>query len=117
MTRCFFVGKVKVGESVKEAALRETWEESGFAASQLRIVSDFRHDITYRVRGYTKKVTYFLAELVDPEAEVKLSRREHFAYKWVTLSAAKEVANYKSIQTLLREAEACLTSGSTVASK
>ena len=113
----FFAGKVKVGESVKEAALRETWEESGFAASQLRIVSDFRHDITYRVRGYTKKVTYFLAELIDPEAEVKLSRREHSAYKWVTLSAAKEVANYKSIQMLLREAEACLTSGSKVASK
>ena len=97
-------GKVKDGETVEEAALRETWEESGFAASQLRRVDGFRRDIDYRVRGYTKRVTYFLAELIEPEADVSLSSREHVAFKWATLSDVKKTVKYRDIASVIRAA-------------
>ena len=98
-----FAGKLDFGESVEEAALRETWEESGFAESQLRLISGFRRDATYHVRGFNKRVTYFLAELVDPEAEVRLSR-EHCAFKWVTVEEAKQIANYRDIPVVIQAA-------------
>lgn len=56
-------GHMEAGETERETALRETWEETSVHAE---IVGDFRRDNTYTLRhGGMKRVTYFLARFAD----------------------------------------------------
>lgn len=44
---CFPGGKIEAGESPKECALRETWEEIGIAREKIRIVNRLDTVVTY----------------------------------------------------------------------
>ena len=56
-------GHVELGESEKETALRETWEETSIKPI---LNSAFRYEISYRMdNGNDKTVVYFLADFQD----------------------------------------------------
>ncbi|XP_076751016.1 purine phosphoribosyltransferase family protein Apf [Xylocopa sonorina] len=95
-------GHVDPGESDMETALRETEEEAGFSASDLKIFKDVKQELTYIVNGKPKIVIYWLAELLNNEKPVRLSD-EHQAFKWLPLEEACQVAEYQEMQDALKK--------------
>lgn len=59
-----------------------------------------QQELKYLVQGKDKRVVYWLAELRDPEKEVRLSE-EHLDMKWVDYENAIELANYKDFVEML----------------
>ncbi|CAG9858668.1 unnamed protein product [Phyllotreta striolata] len=96
-------GHVDPGETeLMTTALRETEEESGLLKSDLKIYMECKRETTYMVKGKPKDVHYFLAELINSKAEVKLSD-EHQDYKWLPLNEACTLASFKEMQDTLKE--------------
>lgn len=78
-------------------AVRETEEESGFLKDDLKIYENCKKVLNYKVNGAPKIVIYWLAELINPNAKVKLSD-EHQDYKWLNVEEACKYAEYKDLQ-------------------
>ena len=101
-------GHVDPGEDEFETALRETREEAGYSRQDLEIFEGFKKELNYDVvkRGVSlpKRVTYWLARLVDPEKPVKLSD-EHRDLRWLPLKQACELSGYKDMNEVLTECE------------
>lgn len=93
-------GHVDPGESDLETAYRETREESGLEQSDIKVYEDTKKTLNYKVKGKPKVVHYWLAELVNPSAKVKLSN-EHQDFKWLSLKEACELSGYKDMQDVL----------------
>ncbi len=79
-------GHSEENESLLETALRETEEETGIAAEQIRIDPGFQFDVeypvTYKRHGdqiFTKRVRYFLGYL---DTKPDLSITEHESARW-----------------------------------
>ncbi|XP_056294012.1 bis(5'-nucleosyl)-tetraphosphatase [asymmetrical] isoform X2 [Pseudoliparis swirei] len=100
-------GHVDPGEDDLTTALRETKEEAGLGAEQLQVVDGFERELRYEVRGKTKEVLYWLAELRDPGAAVTLSH-EHQDHRWARLEEACSLARHQDMQDTLRAAHAHL---------
>ncbi|XP_022203603.2 bis(5'-nucleosyl)-tetraphosphatase [asymmetrical] [Nilaparvata lugens] len=97
-------GHLDPGEDEMQAALRETVEESGLSAESLAIDKKFHKQLVYEAFGKQKTVSYWLAEIVDKNATVKLSS-EHQAFEWCTIEKALDKVEYEDTKSLLREAE------------
>lgn len=78
-------GHVDGGESDIECALRELVEETGITADDIEIVSGFRFENHYQVRGkrdgklYNKTLVIFLGRL---KRDVPIQVSEHPEYQW-----------------------------------
>lgn len=68
----------------------------------MKIYENCKKTLQYQVNGKPKVVIYWLAELVNPNASVKLSD-EHQNFKWMKLQEACELAGYKDMQETLNE--------------
>ncbi len=115
----FAKGHVEAGETLVEAAQRETYEETHIRPS--RFVAGFhrRTFFWYRAKGtererrlregralfILKTVHFFLAEV--PNVPTKLSH-EHVDLAWLSPSEAIERATFENGKCLIREAENCL---------
>ncbi|XP_002736206.1 bis(5'-nucleosyl)-tetraphosphatase [asymmetrical]-like [Saccoglossus kowalevskii] len=97
-------GHVDPGESDKVTALRETEEEAGLTAAHFKMIEDFKKVLKYNVKGRLKTVVYWLAELVDRNVAVKLSK-EHQRYEWLEIDKACDIAKYVEMQEALRDAD------------
>lgn len=91
------------GEDDLTTALRETKEEAGLGAEDLRVIDGFLQELHYEVRGRPKEVLYWLAELRDPGTAVTLSD-EHQDYRWARLEEACSLAQHRDMQDTLRAA-------------
>jgi bis(5'-nucleosidyl)-tetraphosphatase len=94
-------GHVDPGETEMTTAIRETVEESGLKKGDLKIYEDVKRILNYKVNGKPKVVTYWLAELVNPQAKVKLSE-EHQDYKWLNIDEACVYGKYPDLQESLK---------------
>ncbi|KOC68062.1 Bis(5'-nucleosyl)-tetraphosphatase [asymmetrical] [Habropoda laboriosa] len=95
-------GHVDPGESDIETALRETEEEAGLFATDLKIIEDAREELNYIVNGKPKIVIYWLAELLNSDKPVQLSH-EHQAFKWLPLDKACSLAKHQNLQNVLKK--------------
>ena len=97
-------GHPERGESLKEAALRETAEECFLTPS--RVYGDFQISEEYDIRkgnsSIHKKVSYFLGE-VPPDAVAFLSY-EHAEALWLPLDRARSLA-FEELGSVLAQAE------------
>jgi len=100
-------GRLEPQEDEIEAALRETFEETGI--SQLLPVAGFRETTSYTVRRNgqekAKTVAYFLAEA--RECDVVLSA-EHTDYQWLDLTEAAARLTFDSSHRILMKADTLL---------
>ena len=99
----WIAGHVEAGESELETAYRETAEEAGLQKHHLQRIDGFEKVLQYEVRGQTKKVFYWLAQLCDPDTPVIISS-EHHQFAWFPLDAAVQNAAFPDMQKLLYEA-------------
>ncbi|XP_037663746.1 bis(5'-nucleosyl)-tetraphosphatase [asymmetrical]-like [Choloepus didactylus] len=102
-------GHVEPGENDLEAALRETWEETGIEAGQLTIIEGFRRELNYVARKKPKTVIYWLAKGKDYDVEIHLSPK-HQAYRWLRLDEACQLAQFKEMKEVLQEGHQFLCS-------
>ena len=109
-------GGVEPGESDRQAAVRELWEESGIGREQISLRPDFREEERYvftQGRGderilIVKKVVYFLA--CTDEERVTISR-EAEEYRWATYDEALRLIRFPGKRHVLEVAEAVLGDG------
>ena len=99
-------------ENYLDAAIRETEEESGLVEHKDYEIVDknFSIEINYPVKNKLKKVVYWLAQMKDPETQVRLSD-EHIDLKWVVLSEAIDLVKYETMSSVLMQAEEYLKKG------
>ena len=99
-------GNIKDPETPRMAAVRETEEETGLSAGQLRIVEGFEESVKwfYRFNGepVRKRVTYFLAET---EVEGVRISEEHVGSRWLSYEDALGTLKYRNSKKLLKKAE------------
>lgn len=97
-----FVGHVDPGETDEMVtALRETEEEAGLKAADLKIYENSKKVLVYTVKKYPKTVIYWLAELINPHTNVILSD-EHQDMKWLQLQEACVLGKYQDLQEMLK---------------
>lgn len=110
-------GKVESGETHKEAALRETKEETGI--SSVEIVPGFRERISFTFKREKKKihksVTFFLGE--TQKRKVRLGTKYHKGYLWLKAKTAISRLRFKKQKDLIRKAEEFLNGKSVKADK
>jgi len=105
-------GGVDEGETVRAAALRELFEETGITESELTMVPEFERTEDYRFTSgrsdrrslIHKQVTYFLA--ATSKQAITLSAKESSEYAWLTLPEALKRLRYKERRKLLQDAAA-----------
>ena len=99
-------GHIEEGESVKEAALRELFEETGIEEDEIKIRSGFRevnkYHFKYEGEVIFKIVIYFLAQ--TKKETVKVSH-EHTDFKWVDFNQAMNLMPYKNAREIVKKAK------------
>ena len=102
------LGHAEEGESLLTTALRETEEETHLKPNQLRLLDVPPISISYLVKSKPKEVTYFLAELVNPDQPIVLSE-EHQAYKWCNFESSLHIAEFEEMKSVLKKARDILS--------
>ena len=104
----FVKGKVEQGETLREAALRETKEETGI--SDIEFIDGFEESVEYDFRfkneDIHKKVIFFLAK--TSEKKISLSH-EHNDYLWLGYNDALKKTTFKNAKNILSKANEFLS--------
>lgn len=98
-------GHLEEGEDLRQGALRETLEETGYSLQLSDLRADFADTAMYQpMNGVWKRVVNFLArEAVDP-AGLQRSE-EHTEARWLTLTEALKLLEFEALRrTLIRAA-------------
>ena len=96
-------GRLEPGETNYQAAVRETAEETGLREHQLKVVDGFQRVLHYTSYNKLKDVTYWLAELLDGEAHIILSK-EHTEFQWLSLNEACINMHYEDMKKAVTDA-------------
>ena len=97
-------GHVEMGESERQTAVREVFEET---AVKIEIRCDFRHPVFYRPRPGTKKeVVYFLA--LTNQEETRPHEGETVLAKWIPVEEAVKLLAHENDRRVLSHALAYL---------
>lgn len=104
-------GHIEAGESEMDAALRETYEETG--VRDIRPVTGFRKVISYHfyrgVRPVFKENVYFLARAAYREPVLS---SEHTKAHWFSYPKARERLSFEDMRCILDQAQEFLDKGS-----
>ena len=96
----FSKGHIEEGESEKDAAMREIFEETGLPVT---FIPGFRKVTMYSPRsGVTKTVVYFLAK--SEKMDVICQPEEIIQYKWQSYSKTAFTLRHESDRSILRSA-------------
>ncbi len=93
-------GHVEVGESERETALREVYEEAGL---NVKLLDGFRESISFSPReNVSKTVVFFLGEAGNNNVRYVLDEME--SHKWLSFEGAFQKLSFDNSRDLLRKA-------------
>jgi bis(5'-nucleosidyl)-tetraphosphatase len=98
-------GKLEKGESDRDAALREVYEETGI--KDISLFDGFEHEVQYSFKvhsGEIEKTFICFLGKVERDVEVTISK-EHVGYSWLAPEAAEKMLEHKNLQQVLIAAE------------
>ena len=95
-------GHVEYGESERETALREVFEECGL---NVILSDDFRAEYTFRTLDETDKTSVFFAGYFDKDAAVKIQQEEVIGDWLLSYEDAMNKLNWEQDREILRKAE------------
>ena len=102
-------GHIEKGESEKDTALREVYEETGVTTT---LIDGFRETYNYLINGFIrKKAVYFLARF--DEKDICMNIREISEYKLLSFDEAMKTLNFKHDRDILEKAEDLLSEKNT----
>ena len=94
-------GHLEGSEDGVEAALRETFEETGLTYDKIDLVDGFQELISYQSRSRRfKTVVFFLGNVNDSSAQVNISS-EHSDFAWKSLTEALQMVEMDIVRQLL----------------
>jgi 8-oxo-dGTP pyrophosphatase MutT (NUDIX family) len=94
-------GHLEGSENGFDAAIRETYEETGISFEQIDVIDGFQELISYQSRSRRfKTVVFYLAKVVNSEVKIRLSS-EHNDYAWTNLSEALGLVQLESVKKVL----------------
>ena len=94
-------GHIEYGETEKQTALREVYEETGV---HTEIIDGFRESYNYKINNFIKKkAIYYLAEF-EPE-KIQMDIMEISEYHLLTYEEAMSMLNFKHDKKVLEKAE------------
>ena len=107
-------GGVEPGETEREAAERELWEETGLAADEIELGDGFREEERYYFtlgqgsgrRLVMKRVAYFLARARTDRIRIS---HEASDFRWVAYAEARRLVRFRAKQEVLDRAERWLS--------
>ncbi|CDR95125.1 DIADENOSINE 5,5-P1,P4-TETRAPHOSPHATE PYROPHOSPHOHYDROLASE MUTT [Babesia bigemina] len=97
-------GRLDPGETFKDAAFRETWEESGLRKELIEVDESFKEVLRYKAHDRDKECVYYLGKLTDPDSKITLSH-EHIDHAWVSASNINEYCDKESLCNMIAHAE------------
>lgn len=99
-------GHIEEGESIKETALRELFEETGIRPEDIEISEEFKEFNKYHFKKdeetIFKIVIYFLAETKRETVEIS---HEHTDYKWVGFEEAMKLMPFEDAKNVVKKAK------------
>ena len=99
----FVKGKMETGESARQTAIRETYEETGI--KDLEFVDGFeesiRYDFKFRGELIHKKVIFYLAKTHTTHVEIS---HEHLGFSWLNYEDAVKKTTYDNARRVLSRA-------------
>lgn len=99
-------GHVEAGESERQTALREIYEETGVTTD---IIEGFRESYNYLINGFVKKkAVYFLASF--EEKDIQMNIREISEYRLLSFEDAYAILNFKHDKDILKKADKFINS-------
>jgi bis(5'-nucleosidyl)-tetraphosphatase len=100
-------GHLEEGESPREAAIRELFEETGI--KNITWIEGYNEKITYTYMKFgklsTKEVTFFLARTTQKKVTIS---DEHQNHVWLPYEQAVEKMTFENAKNLVRKAESYL---------
>ncbi|RYZ70857.1 MAG: NUDIX domain-containing protein [Proteobacteria bacterium] len=94
-------GGIEEGESPKQGALREAWEETGFDPFEAMQVLGHRFEYESRWGKVEEEAFYFFA--VPGLPEPKLDVREHTDFRWTKLTEVESFIRHESQLEVIRK--------------
>lgn len=91
-------GKVEAGESINEALIRETWEETHIKLAESDIL--FFDKVYVRYPNFDFNF-YIFHSLLDKRPNVKINNKEHQNFKWISPQQALK-------ENLIRDLDGCI---------
>lgn len=96
-------GAVEAGETLEEAVIRETKEESGYDIEITGIYSV--REALFTERGHHAVLFTFLANIVGGEMKISDPDEEIIEVQWMDLETANECMNYLPIKLKIKNRE------------
>ena len=88
-------GRIEAGESLEQAAVRETFEETGYRVACIKGLSmDRRYDFEWDAKVYDCHTTYVAAELLSLDPEAVQDAPYNLGAHWVSVDVLPEVLGY-----------------------
>lgn len=94
-------GHVEYGETERQTALREVFEETGL---KIQIIEGFKEQVEYKPNPYIEKKVIYFVGVVDNEQKVVLQEEEIFDSIWCPLNECSNRLTFKNDKALVLKA-------------
>lgn len=75
--------------------------KTGIAKFFVHVEKDFEHIVSFLIHNLDARVVYYLAELVNPDTDVRPPRKFYSDYRWAPFEEAYGLLKFDNLQSTL----------------